>query len=171
MCNTIRLGEERTTMGRNRTTIHLFGRELHGGSGSLKDPLNYILPAAPPMVGWLRSRPSPEHSEAVFQLEERNLTTAHRYHPCKTRGVSDSNPQCWSLMLELEELEELVLEDANTYQDWLGGTTRGTGVGATTADGVAAASNLLGKPRSCNSMKAVKALQESILTKVEKIMI
>ena len=70
-------------------------------------------------------------------------------------------------MLELE----LEKEDANTYQDWLGGTTRGVGVGDTTAEGVAAASKLLGRPRSCNTMKAVKALQESILAKIEKIMI
>jgi len=66
---------------------------------------------------------------------------------------------------------ELEREDANTYQDWLGGTTRGTGVGATAADGVAAASKLLGRPKSCNTMKAVRALQESILAKMEKRMI
>ena len=59
-------------------------------------------------------------------------------------------------------------EDKNTYQDWLGGTTRGTGVGGRTADGVAAASKLLGRPRSCNTMKAVKALQESMLANIEK---
>lgn len=55
-------------------------------------------------------------------------------------------------MLELE-LER----KTRTYQDWLGGTTRG----------VAAASKLLGRPRSCNTMKAAKALQESILAKTE----
>jgi hypothetical protein len=56
-----------------------------------------------------------------------------------------------------------------TYQDWLGGTTKGTGVGVTAAEAVAA--KLPGKPRSCNTMKADKALQESILAKIEKRMI
>lgn len=73
---------------------------------------------------------------------------------------------CCGPLLDLEL--NLGREDANNYHDWLGGTTRGEGVGATTGDDVAAASKLLGRPRSSNTLKAVKALQESILARIQK---